>query len=99
MNYDGVTEDRYIVLPGQTRSREIELSCAIRPGALRDQYSVQWIQANPNKIIDTNQFELLQSINASSQFQYHCEVTIQHNTAIERVYNGPRINIQTNGKV
>ena len=99
MSYDGRTEDRYIVLPDQTRSREIELSCAIRPGALRDRYSVQWIQANPNIIIDTNQFELLQSINASSQLQYNCEVTIQHSTAVERVYNGPRINIQTNGKV
>ena len=100
MRYDGLTEDRYIVLPDQTNSREIELSCAIRPGALKDRYSVQWIQTDPPPIIDINQFTILilRSIDSVSSAVYQCRVTIAHSIRVTREYPGPRINIQTRGE-
>ena len=96
------TEDRYVVFEGGTSSREVELTCAIQPGALgnRDRYRVQWIASNTAAIINMDMFNLTRNISAQSSVTYHCNVRIQHsNDEQDSVgYDGPEITIHKNGE-
>ena len=88
--YDGNTTHRYIIFPTADSSREVNLSCPIRPGALSERYSVRWESQDP-LVASVMDYDLLLTTTASSTFQYQCQVTIQHHTEGNNTltYGGP----------
>ena len=104
LNFDD-TEIRHITFPTGDSSREVNLSCSIRPGALSDSYSVQWESRIPGvpgfKILDTEHYDITEHIHPTSRDQYQCKVTIQHRsdeTGTE-TYDGPVIVFYKLGKI
>ena len=98
-----VTE-RYILFPTSDSSREITLTCPIRPGALAHRYSVEWLEYtadnNEVKLLNSKDFDLSISTDPSSSRQYQCIVTILHRNdtvVVEGVYNGSLINLNKQG--
>ena len=94
---------RNITFPTGDSSREVNLTCPIRPGVLNDSYSVQWESSIPGvpgfTIVDTEHYDITQDINSTSLHQYQCKVTIQHRSDESRkeTYNGPMIIINKLG--
>ena len=105
MNYDGTTSHRYITFPTGDSSREVNLTCPIRPGALSDSYSVQWESSIPGvpgfTIFDTGNYTITEDIHPTSRHQYQCRVTIQHRSdqSGTETYNGPMIVLNKTGKM
>lgn len=100
----GDTANRYIVFPDPDVTRQIELKCAIRPGALPEQYSVEWgKRASPNSpvvLLSLNTFDIEVETNHSVPVQYRCRVHVTHTgTMNEETYPGPWTTIQRLGKL
>ena len=102
MDYEDRREDLYAVFEGRTSSREVELTCAIQPGALSQNYHARWLQTNPTTsaitFITTEEFSIIESVPADLTDTYHCQVTIQHSDDVNVMYNGPEITINKNGE-
>ena len=107
-NFDGETRDRYIVFPTATSSRDISLSCDIRPGALSNRYSVQWLEYSLERgsflplSANTFDIDITASYGQSSLVvpQYQCRVAIEHRNDTQdglRDYSGPIIRINQKG--
>jgi hypothetical protein len=99
---DGIVEtstNRYVVLPSAGSSREIQLSCSIRPGPLTAQYSVRWTENHSGQTLNLTEdtYYLFVTAEPSSQAQqYQCRVTVQHRSDLvgsQVVYNGPLITV------
>ena len=93
---------RYITFPTGYSSREVNLSCPIRPGALSDSYSVQWESSIPGEgftIVDNEHYDITEDIHPTYRHQYQCKVTIQHNNDVEETYYCPMIIINKIGKI
>lgn len=89
-----------------------ELQCDIQPGALRQRYSVQWVQVF-NHITSVDTFNLTLTVNSSTNgSQYQCYVTIDHDSnGITMTYEGrlntvvvmlkgiPTLNVQEQNKM
>ena len=108
MNYDGVERLRNITFPTPESSREVNLSCPIRPGALSERYSVRWISSVPGTgafrlIPNSNKYDITVSHASSSLDQYECQVTVMHRIGqgvlkVTRRYDGPMIVIKKYGE-
>ena len=107
-NFDGETRDRYVVFQTAASSRDISLSCDIRPGALSNRYSVQWLEYSPEQSIflplDANTFDIdiSASYGQSSLVtpRYQCKVIIEHRNDTQdgvRDYSGPIIRLNQKG--
>ena len=77
-DYSGKTLIHEVELPDAAHTISTELQCDIQPGALRQRYSVQWVQVS-NHAISVDTFNLKLSVNSSTNgSQYQCYVTIDH---------------------
>lgn len=100
----GGTANRYIVFPDPDVPRQIELNCSIRPGALPQQYSVEWERrASPGSavvLLSLNTFDIEVETYHSVPVQYRCRVQITHKGMMnEETYPGPWTTIQRLGKL
>ena len=79
----------------------MELSCAIRPGALSKQYTVEWLQQDTLVPFSSSTFDLVVNVKLSSNVQqYQCQVKIEHQNDTEssvRLYRGPTITLTQKG--
>ena len=95
--------NRYVVIPNPNNTRRIQLKCAIRPGALAQQYSVQWQKSTSpmsNINLSPQIFDITEEISFSDQVRYRCRVDIFHTgTTNKEIYSGPWITIHTIGKM
>ena len=102
-DYDGTVTHRNITFPTADSSREVNLSCPIRPGALSERCRVQWESSIPGipgfTIVDTELFTITEDIHPTSLHQYQCKVTIQHSNTKTETYNGPIINLNKIGNI
>ena len=95
-DYSGQSVTHEVELPDDDSSVSTELRCDIQPGALRQRYSVQWIQVfNTSHInIAGGMFNLMLTVNSSSL--YRCCVTINHNgSGLTSIYKGRLIGVIT----
>ena len=87
-----------VELPDDDSSVSTELQCDIQPGAMRQRYSVQWIQVfNSSDVnIPGGMFNLTLSVSSfTSGSHYQCNVTIDHDgNGTTGTYEG-RLNIVT----
>ena len=93
MNYEGTVMNRSVVFPSSLSAREIELNCAIRPGALAGSYSVTWERKSLFVVLSMTTFDIMVETNFSTPFEYCCRVKIEHMPGLEREYSGPQIMI------
>ena len=97
--YNAQTRNRYVVFPTAESSRDIQLHCDIRPGALGSRYSVEWLGNSASLSYQT--FDISVSLRPFlSTQQYLCKVTIKHRNDTEsssKVYNGPLIMLEQRG--
>lgn len=88
-----------VELPDDNSTVSTELQCDIQPGALRQRYSVQWVQDfnSSNISIDRDMFNLTLSVNSSTNgSRYQCYVTINHNdSGLTSTYKGRLIVVIT----
>ena len=88
-----------VELPDDDSSVSTELQCDIQPGAMRQRYSVQWVQVfmSSNIYIVGNMFNLTLNVNSSTNGSvYQCHVTINHNgSGLTSIYKGRYIEILT----
>ena len=89
-----------VELPDDDSSVSTELQCDIQPGAMRQRYSVQWVQVfNTSHInIAGDMFNLTLTVNSSTSGSlYQCCVTINHNDAngLTSIYKGRLIEVFT----
>ena len=93
----------YITFPTGDSSREVTLTCFIRPGVLSDSYSVQWESSIPGvdgfTIVNTEHYDITEDIDPTSRDQYQCKVSIQHRSddSGKVTYDGPTIIINKLG--
>lgn len=98
---------RYIIFPTCESPREIILSCSIRPGALEESYSFEWVSHDPEapgfSVINSKNYDIPVVTDASSSLQlYQCRVTIQHRSDQDYpiiIYNGPMIVLEKKGEI
>lgn len=87
-----MSQKHEVELPNDNSIVSTVLVCDIQPGALIQRYSVQWkqlLQDDTSHIINVDSFNLSLSVNSSlNGSQYRCEVTIDHNGAVSRTYEG-----------
>ena len=98
-NYSGQSVTHEVELPDDDSSVSTELQCDIQPGAMRQRYSVQWIQVfNSSDIsIAGDMFNLTLTVNSTTNGSlYQCCVTINHNgSGLTSFYNGRLIVVIT----
>ena len=74
-----------------------ELECGIKPGVLRQRYSVAWYQIYPTRkhLARVNEeFSLTIDVTvAANGSRYQCEVTINHNGSLLRTYTSSYISL------
>ena len=106
-NYDNEEPRRlYRVFSNRSSTRDIGLSCPIRPGALEESYSVVWQASNPGSGFTTiddseGQYNFSVTVDSSSQSKYQCKVSIQHRSdqVATQDYDGPEIIIEKLGEI
>ncbi|CAI8043378.1 hypothetical protein GBAR_LOCUS24064 [Geodia barretti] len=88
----------YILFPSLDHTRKVNLSCAIQPGALKDNYRVIWRRVQPTAISysdDTFNITVTEMTEMSSTpSEYRCIVTIDHSSMEDEDYTPPRIVVQ-----
>lgn len=77
MNHD-CPEEHWCTVLTSNSSREVNLSCSIQPGALRESYSVYWVSETFGVFSNINEYEISVPVNQSSSLEYQCVVSIQH---------------------
>lgn len=95
MSYGGAEQH---CIPVSNSSREVNLSCPIQPGALRESYSVYWV-SEPLGVF-SNEYEISVTVNQSSSLEYQCMVSIQHRSDqnTTATYYSPAIILKEIGK-
>ena len=92
---------RYVIIPTPESSRRISLSCAIKPGALTDRYSVMWEQmlqpGSPHSLAASTQ-SITVEVNSTSFAMYQCTVRIQHSSDVSVSYSPPPVTIHWRGE-
>ena len=66
-------------------SREVNLICAIQPGALAERYTVEWDQLKPNfRQLSVTMYNITDSVISeeipSVPTEYRCTVAVQHSS-------------------
>ena len=103
--YNDTLRHRNITFPTADSSREVNLTCPIRPGALSERYRVQWelrfSALGLTFIKDIGNYDITEDIYPTSRIQYQCKVTILHRDLDEDVdvYSGPMIVLNKIGKL
>ena len=86
-------------LPDDDSSVSTELQCDIQPGAMRQRYSVQWVQIINSTDINFvgDMFNLTLNVSSSTNGSlYQCRVTIYHNgSGLMSIYKGRLIVVIT----
>ena len=89
-----------VELPLSEQQRTILLACDIEPGVLRQSYTAIWLQLSPGppheirNVTFSPTFDLMLNVTRSmNDFQYQCQVKINHNSSISRMYNGTIITL------
>ena len=97
-NYSGQSVTHEVELPDDDSSVSTELQCDIQPGAMRQRYSVHWVQiVNSSDIFVGDMFNLTLNVNSSTNGSlYQCHVTINHNgSGLTSIYKGRYIVVIT----
>ena len=99
-DYSGQSVTHEVELPDDDSSVSTELQCDIQPGAMRQRYSVLWVQIiNSSDIyIFGDMFNLTLTVSSSTNGSlYQCYVTINHNDAngLTSIYEGRLIEVIT----
>ena len=91
-DYSGQSVTQEVELPDDDSSVSSELQCDIQPGALRQRYSVQWVQVFNSSDINKagDMFNLTLNVSSSTSGSlYQCHVTINHNgSRLTSIYKG-----------
>ena len=92
----------YILFPSLDHTRKVNLSCAIQPGALTDNYRVSWRRVEPTLIFysdDTFNITVTETTEMSSTpSEYQCIVTIDHSSMDDEEYEPPIIVVKKRGE-
>ena len=93
----------YILFPSLESTRKVNLSCAIQPGALKENYRVEWRRVQPTFFIysnDTFNITVTETkVISSTPSEYRCIVTIDHSsTKRDEDYEPPRVFVQKRGE-
>lgn len=100
------TRSRYVLVP-VNGTNSTQLKCDIRPGVVRERYSIEWNRINPgggftkiNEGIDPQNFSLTLPVDISSNSTvYMCTVDINHDgNGDSTPYDGAKITLRTAGK-
>ena len=92
----------YILFPSLESMRKVNLSCAIQPGALTENYRVAWSRVQPNffpysdstfNITVTETTEIL-----STPSEYQCIASIDHSSMEDAEYSPPSIVVEKRGE-
>ena len=93
---------QYILFPSHDHTRRVNLSCAIQPGALKDNYGVSWSRVAPNIFPysdDTFKITVNETTEMSSTpSEYQCIVTIDHSSMVDENYDPPTIVVEKKGE-
>ena len=92
---------RNITFPTADSSREVKLTCPIRPGALSERYTVRW-ESSTNLLENFGNYDITEDIDPTSRDHFQCKVTIVHRylqDIVLEVYNGPMIVLNKIGKI
>ena len=94
---------RYVIFPTPEGTRRISLSCAIRPGAMTDRYSVTWKQILPFGsllLLSANTQNITVDVNSTNATisTYQCNVIIQHSSDVSVSYFPPPVTIHAKGE-
>jgi hypothetical protein len=96
--YNNEMMPHYILFPSHDHTRRVNLSCAIQPGALKDNYRVSWSRVAPNIFPyseDTFKITVNETTEVSSTpSEYQCIVTIDHSSMDDENYIPPTIVVQ-----
>ena len=100
--YETPMMPHYILFPSLDHTRKVNLSCAIQPGALKDNYRVIWRRVQPTALSysdDTFNITVTEMTEMSSTpSEYRCIVTIDHSSMEDEDYTPPRIVVQKRGE-
>ena len=99
-DYSGQSVTHEVELPHDDSSVSTELQCDIQPGAMRQRYSVQWVQifnsSDINFVGDMFNLTLNVSSSTNGSVLYQCHVTINHNgSGLTPIYKGRLIVVIT----
>ena len=102
VSYNNDTIHRYVVFRHSDSPRNISISCDIKPGSLRQQYGVQWVNISTSTEVMTElpeEYDIELPIAAMGDVQYRCIVDIQHRSDRNKTepYHGKRIIIIQKG--
>ena len=75
---------KYVLLPAPNVAREVDLICAIQPGALAESYTVEWEQVKPFRRLRNEMYNVTDSVISeeipSVPTEYRCTVAVQHSS-------------------
>ena len=97
------TIHRHVVFPTPDSSRDIELSCPMRQGALKERYEVGWYAFSGSHREGLGAlYDMPVTITPVSHLLYHCEVRIDHlGTGVNKdkvTYISPFIIVEKRGE-
>ena len=95
MDHWGTKEERYIVIPPLNTTVDVDLVCAIQPGALASKYNFMWFRA-PLLLLSMTE-ALSVTVSAGEAATYFCVATIEHINGTDIPYGGPKITVYTKG--
>ena len=105
-DYTNIVRHRYIAfLRSNLESpRNTNLSCDIRPGKLKELYTVEWVNISESGEVNDLQNDTIYDFPIDFEIsdkndQYYCRVDIQHRSDEDETkrYNGRNIIINTKG--
>ena len=94
---------QYILFPSLESTRKVNLSCAIQPGARKENYRVVWSRVKPTTIsYSDNTFNITVTETtemSSTPSEYRCIVIIDHSSiVVNEDYDPPRIVVEKRGE-
>ena len=103
VDYEGMEDERYVIIPSSSTPVETELMCAFERGALPSKYTFEWRRLPPNAQVFNDDTRMLSvNVSAGDAAKYRCSVTIVHmtkgNTQEDATYDGPEITVYTKGE-
>ena len=102
VSYNNDIKHRYVVFRNSDSPRNINISCDIMPGSLRQQYGVKWVNISTVNEAMTDlprEYDIELQIAAMGDVEYRCIVDIQHRSDrnMTELYYGKRISITQKG--
>ena len=102
VSYNNDIKHRYVVFRNSDSPRNINISCDIIPGSLKQQYGVKWVNISTSNEVTTDlpeEYDIELPIAAMGDVEYRCIVDIQHRSDRNTTepYYGKRISITQKG--